>query len=97
MWYVWSRSPISYFYRKIQQLEIQKRLLSLKEADIQQVQWWELKGNSRYESIHGTWPTITVTYRYSDSAIIDIWQDNHIMTHHNIRLTEEYKMHTLHT
>ncbi len=41
------------------------------------------------------WPTITIISWYSDSAIINISQDNHIMIHHDICLTEEYDHHHL--
>ncbi len=50
--------------------------------------------NSRYDTC--TWPTITIILQYSNSEKNDLLQDNYIMIHHDICLTEEYKMHTLH-
>ncbi len=43
-----------------------------------------------------TWPMITIKSRYGDSAMSDILQENHIMKHHDVCLTEEY-IHTTHT
>ncbi len=37
---------------------------------------------------HDTWLTIKIISRYSDSAIIDIFLENHIMIHHDICLNK---------
>ena len=45
-----------------------------------------------YDTFPDTLPPIIILSRYSDSAIIDILQDNHLMIHHDVCLTEEQKI-----
>lgn len=44
------------------------------------------------DAIHDTWPPLTRVPQYSDSAIINTLQDNHLMIHDVICLTEVYEV-----
>ncbi len=51
-------------------------------------------GNYRvtHDSIHNTWPTITIISGYSNSSMTDISLDNQIVIQNYICLTEKYKI-----